>query len=244
MPMKIVQITDLHIGLEGEDTLGIDVKANLERLLGKVRQLGPDLLVVSGDLCFRDPHLDIYQWVKPRLDALGIPYELISGNHDDPVQLARVFEKTAYVHKGELFFSLPQGKRDILFLDTTYGKVSLDQLRWLERALRKQPGEVLLFMHHPPLFGGVPHMDNQYALQNQEAFAKVVHLHPHQVHIFCGHYHVDKVLHRGNMTVYITPSSFFQIDQHQEDFAIDHKRPGLREIIVDDRGFRTSTFYV
>ncbi len=241
--MKIVQLTDLHIALEQEETLGVDVRANFLRVLPKVESLRPDLLVLSGDLAFRDAATEVYAWVKEKVDALGIPYELISGNHDEPVQLARAFGREDRLRNDKIFFSMEVKGYELQFLDTTVGVVSHDQLDWLGEQVARLSGELYLFMHHPPLFGGVPHMDTSYSLQNMQEVQAILHRFAGQVHIFCGHYHVDKVLQQKNVTVYITPATFFQIDQHFEEFRVDHTRPGLREIVIDQHGLRTNTLY-
>ena len=101
--MRIVQITDLHVGLPNEDTFDVDVRANFESICRKVRQLAPDYLVVSGDLCFQDANPEIYQWVKQRLDSLEITYDLLSGNHDDPSIMAETFERQ-HLLKGNFLY--------------------------------------------------------------------------------------------------------------------------------------------
>ena len=59
--MRILHLTDLHIGEEGEDTYGVDVRANFLDILSKIPLMQPDLLVVTGDLCFRDGQEKIYR---------------------------------------------------------------------------------------------------------------------------------------------------------------------------------------
>ena len=86
---KIIQLSDLHIGEEEEDTFSIDVRANFLKALGNIRALDPDRLVLTGDLCFRDGDPAIYQWIKSHIDGLPFPVDLISGNHDDTVLLGR-----------------------------------------------------------------------------------------------------------------------------------------------------------
>ena len=91
--MRIVQLTDLHVGLEGEDTYGVDVRQNFLQILEKVKAETPDLLVISGDLCYHQGDAQIYEWIKGHLDQIDIPYEVMSGNHDDPQLLAKAFQE-------------------------------------------------------------------------------------------------------------------------------------------------------
>mgnify|MGYP006306231101 CR=1 FL=1 len=71
--MRIIQLTDLHVGRESDSTFGVDVRKNLNDLLRAVHQSQPDHLVISGDLCYDVGDVEIYQWIKKRLDLLNIP---------------------------------------------------------------------------------------------------------------------------------------------------------------------------
>jgi len=242
--MKIAQLTDLHIGQEGEDTFQTDVRGNFHNALDLLRHADPDYLVVSGDLCFRDPDPGIFRWVRERLDELAIPYDLISGNHDDPVMLAEVFDRSGLLQNGELYFLRELAGRTLLFLDTTTGVVSSAQLDWLDRQLVALTGQdLLIFMHHPPLHAGVPYMDSRHLLRNRESVRERLFQHDSAVRVFSGHYHVDKVVQRRNITLYLTPSCFFQIDQNTEDFAVDHRRPGIRIIHLDGDRLLSTVHY-
>ncbi|WP_170110597.1 metallophosphoesterase [Flavilitoribacter nigricans] len=228
--MRIVQITDLHVGLADEATFDVDVRANFLGICQKTRALAPDYIVVSGDLCFEQADPEIYRWIKQHLDSLEITYDLLSGNHDNPRTLAKSFDCEHLLQDGELYYQRQLEGFPYLFLDTTTGMVSKKQLDWLDDALKHQGGPVIIFMHHPPLLAGVPHMDRNYALKNREEVLDILLAHNQRIDIFCGHYHVDKTISIDNLNVHITPSCFFQIDQHSEEFAVDHYRPALREI--------------
>jgi Icc protein len=228
--MRIVQLTDLHVGLEDEDTYGVDVRQNFLQILDKAKAQDPDLLVISGDLCYRDGDATIYKWIKSHLDSANLPYEIMSGNHDDPTLLAQSFGREDLLKGHELYFSRSYAGRTALFLDTTTYEMSTAQLEWLEQALKAIDSPALVFMHHPPLPSGVPFMDTKHSLRNMGAVQEVFFQHPHPVHVFTGHYHVEKVITKQNLTVYITPSCFFQIGQRSEDFEVDHYRIALRTI--------------
>lgn len=242
--MRIIQLTDLHIGRPDEATFEVDVRANLHKACRKIKALSPDYVVVSGDLCFQDPDPSIYTWVKQQLDALDITYDLLSGNHDEPVMLARSFGIEHLLVEDALYYYRQLEGIPYLFLDTTTGIVDTRQLKWIEETLKQQTGPVIIFMHHPPTLAGVPHMDQKYALQNRDEVMEILLSYPGRIDIFCGHYHVDKVLCIDNLNVYITPSCFFQIDQFSETFAVDHRRPGLREIEITTEYLRHTVIYL
>jgi Icc protein len=131
-----------------------------------------------------------------------------------------------------------------LFLDTTPGELSANQQAWLRNQLSASDREALVFMHHPPLAAGVPYMDNNYPLQNRQAVQAIFFAHPHPITVFCGHYHVEKTIRQQNLTVYITPATYFQIDQFQADFAVDHQRPGFRIIDLAEDKIRHTVRYL
>lgn len=228
--MRIVQITDLHVGHQDEDTYGVDVRANFLQILEAARKRHPAYLVLSGDLCYRDGDAEVYHWIRQRLEDLGIPYEIMSGNHDDPVLMAQAFGREQLLKNRELYFVKELGGRPVVFLDTTSGVVSLPQQEWLRRQLQALDEEAIVFMHHPPIDAGVPFMDTRYALRNQDEVLAILSAHPYGVNVFSGHYHVEKIIRQGNVVAHITPSCFFQIAQQSEEFQVDHYRIAFREI--------------
>ena len=242
--MRIIQITDLHIGTEQEDTYGIDVRANLLNILNQVKSENPDHLVISGDLCYREGERSIYEWILSHLSNIDIPYSLLSGNHDDPSLLAEVFQITDQLQDGDLFYDKSFGKYPALFLDSTTGVLSSQQIGWLKTKLDKHNGNWLLFIHHPIVKAGVPFMDKNHSLKNKEQVIEILNAHPGNFYVFSGHYHVEKTVLFKNITQFITPSCFFQIDQHTEEFKVDHQQIGFREITIDNGSILNSVHYL
>ena len=100
------------------------------------RQAKVDHLVVSGDLCFDVGEVEIYEWVRDQLDLTRIPYDVIGGNHDDAMMMAEVFGLQHLVTEDELYFAKKLGKATCLFLDSSRGFHSENQLKWLDRQLK------------------------------------------------------------------------------------------------------------
>lgn len=242
--MRIAHLTDLHIGEEGEQPFEVNVRAHFLKVLDAIRALRVDHIIITGDLCLRSGERHIYEWIKTQLASLGIPYDVISGNHDTPALLAQAFGLGAYVQSEALYFSKTIEAVPAIYLDTTPGELSAEQQAWLRDQLAALNSEVLVFMHHPPLAAGVPYMDNNYPLQNREAVKAIFFAHSHPVTVFCGHYHVEKTIRQQNLMVYITPATYFQIDQFQADFAVDHQRPGFRIIDLEEDKIRHTVRYL
>lgn len=238
--MKIIQITDLHIDREDEMPYDIDVRKNLTDTLLAIRSFQPNHIVLTGDLCFNIGETKIYTWIRETMDHNGIPYDVIAGNHDDSGMMAEAFEKAPLLNDGELYYAKRLGKQLCLFLDSSKGAHSKNQLNWLKRQLYQYDDNVIVFMHHPPIKAGVPFMDNKYPLQDIEEIQTVFFDHRHAVNVYCGHYHVEKNLQIKNLNVHITPSCFFQIDQREEDFKVDHHQTAYRVIELNN-GILSST---
>lgn len=62
--MKIAHITDLHVGHKDEYPYEIDVRSNFINVLKSVISEKCEYIIVTGDLCNREPTLDIYSWIK------------------------------------------------------------------------------------------------------------------------------------------------------------------------------------
>ncbi|MCB0652715.1 MAG: metallophosphoesterase [Saprospiraceae bacterium] len=228
--MKIIQLTDLHLGKEGEDTNGIDVRDNFLRALELVEECQPDCLVITGDLCYKAPEKEIYEWAKSHLDKLSVPFELIAGNHDEPVMMSEVFNLNGDLKPDGIYYSRKIAGEKMLFLDTAPAKIAPPQMEWIREQLNKLQQDLIIFMHHPPLLSDVPFMDKNHAFKNRSEIQQLFSNHTHNLTIFTGHYHVERTLRLGNMEVNITPSTFFQISRKSPAFEVDHKVPAFRVI--------------
>lgn len=239
--MKLVQITDLHVASEGEFTHGVDVRQNFLDILAAVRSFSPDHLIITGDLAFDTANEEVYRWMKAHLDALGIPYAVIAGNHDTSTLLAKVFELEHLLDGEDLYYRLDLDGQPLLLLETSRGTVSASQQAWLAKQLAQLDGPAFLFMHHPPVNGGVPFMDVNYPLRNMDEVQAILHPHPHPVYVFCGHYHVEKLVCSKNIIVHISPTTYFQMKWHLPEFQLDNTKIALREIILREDGALEST---
>ena len=160
--MKLIQITDLHVGKIGDDSYGVNVRQNFLDVLEAVKAENPDRIVISGDLCLHDGEPEVYEWIKGHLDKSGLPFDIISGNHDNAAQIAECFGLNEFLTDGQLFFKKKYDNQTFLFLDTTDYTLPETQLIWLEKELKNLNEELIIFIHHPPVKSGVPFMDNKY----------------------------------------------------------------------------------
>ena len=112
-------------------------------------------------------------------------------------------------------------------------------MTWLKTELASPEQPRIIFMHHPPVVGGVRFMDEKHAFQMQAEFQDLIAQFDRHFVIFCGHYHVERVIQQANMTVHITPSTYYQIDGRFAEFQVDSKKIGYREIEVGENFVRS-----
>lgn len=148
-PLRIVQISDVHIGLivRGE---------RLKRIINKVREAGPDILVSTGDLV--DGQIDRLEGIAELLSEIRPPYGkyAITGNHEYYAGLKQALsftEKAGFiVLRGEAVY-LPELNLTIAGVDDPAGKrYGLYRDIPEEKLLGGlEAGSFILFLKHRPI---------------------------------------------------------------------------------------------
>lgn len=230
---RICQITDIHITFKPDKTIDeIDVISNFENILKKIVKISPDLVVLSGDLCFSRNDKKIYKFVKEKLDSMNLAYCVMPGNHDKTAPLADAFG-LPLTEKGDLYYIKDIENYRLIFTDSSRHKISSDQLERLANDLKTDLKPVL-FIHHPPAVAGVPFMDRKYPLTNMGQLQDVLAEYKGTIPVFCGHYHNERVFQKGNLDIYMTPSTYFQISDKSNHFKVGSKESGWRNITLTD----------
>jgi len=220
--MRIACITDLHISKEHDLPYGVDTRKNFLNILAELQEEDIDRLIILGDLCLNNGNRAIYNWIYDQLEATQIPYVVIAGNHDNSRLMAESLAVRPLLKNDYLYYRNDFGKTPALYLDTSPGLLSEDQLKWLKKQIKGYKKTLYIFMHHPPLEMGVHYMDDHHSLRNKKELIKLLIKHKYPVHIFSGHYHVERSRHFKNIHVHITPSCFYQIKAAELDHEIDH----------------------
>lgn len=239
--MCIIQITDIHISGPDERPFDVDVRKQFLDVLQEIEQHAPECMVLSGDLCFMDPSDEVYAWIAQQLKDKAYKIYFQPGNHDGQNVMQRHFMCNYHSDTDEIYFNRIWNDFPVLFLDTARGEMSEAQYAWMTKHLSEAKKSAILFMHHPPHYCGVPHMDRRYAFRQIPRLQQILTSTKLQFHIFCGHYHVERTLKIAKQEICITPSTFYQIDSTTEEFKIDHHRPGYRVIDLEKDGRIQST---
>lgn len=238
--MRLIQITDLHVGLPMELTKGIEVREQIRRLLLEVACIPCSAYIFTGDFCYKDPYSEIYAWLKTQLVMLPAPYLVIPGNHDDPQMMTQAWPEAP--GGASWYYTYRWDQQICIFLDTSSGYMSEDQYHWFKDQVAMLPAPVIIFSHHPLTGCGVPYMDINHAFLSGPEVMRLLTSTGKTIHVFCGHYHVDKTIFNGTIMHHLTPSAFFQIHPESMDGSIYNYRPGYR--IIDWKGDRLSTVTV
>lgn len=244
--IRLAQLSDVHITAEPGERHGIDSRANFLRALRQLQaeEADLDLLVLSGDLAALDGESGAYAWLAEQLAACGLPYVVMTGNHDRLERMQRIFAiPETDLQAGYLCYERHIKGLPLLFLDTADYYLASAQLDWLRAKVMADTKQKLLFIHHPPLLCDCLFMDSKHSLRNiAEAWPAIAAL-PFVQHIFCGHYHTERTLYRDGKNLYLTPSTQMQIGTKSEKFSFDSRHPGWRVIEWDGENLHTYVRY-
>ena len=140
---RIAQISDLHCGGPYFEV------SLLERAIGEINELKPDVVVCSGDLTtfgFRHEYLTAREYID-RIDCDSIV--VVPGNHDS--------RNVGYVHFEEMFGErnsvLRKGGVAIVAVDSSepdldHGQIGRGRYRWVEEQFAEEPSDLKIFVLH------------------------------------------------------------------------------------------------
>jgi Icc protein len=245
--LKIAFLTDQHVSLHTKNPFDIDTAGRFLQLLEVIRKKNYEGIILGGDLCYLEGDTETYDWFLNHLASLDIPFNIISGNHDNSELLVKTFSDYTVNEDKELFYTKTWHDVPMIFLDTAKGFMGENQYTWLENQIRQEDAKnIFIFMHHPPVPCGSKLMDTKYAFQQSEKFVNLCAKFPNQTFtIFTGHYHIERTVYHKNIICHITPSSYVNIDPDQEEFILHEcQNNSYRELVWADGDLRTNVIYL
>ncbi len=235
--IRIAQVTDTHLFQDPEARLkGYPTWHTLKAVLEEVRQIQPDLILLTGDLADRG-ELQAYHHLVDLINPLQIPCYWLPGNHDDPALMPEVFagswmraEKTFEIGGWRLILL------DSVLAGVSHGHLSQSSLQKLADDLSADAEKpTLVALHHNPVPIGSALMDG-LGLDNPEALFTCIDQAPQVRLILFGHIHWEFHLRRGPVDIYGTPSSCRQLPPSGVFASADEKLPGFRLLDLDPSG--------
>lgn len=186
--MIVAQISDIHA--DGSST----ALARLDRVLGWLKPMQPDAIIVSGDLA-EDDHVVSYRAIHGRLVASGAPFYVVPGNVDDHGELLPVFGdqmgwsgRRPHNCVGRLGDRLRVIGLDVTVAGAHHGDAG-PVLDWLKAELSSGGPPALIFQHQHPFDCGLDGKDRNKC-RNSEALADVIGAASDRVlGVTCGHVH-------------------------------------------------------
>lgn len=154
MRRVIMQISDIHLGPYFNHERG-------ELIIREAHEIQPDLLVIAGDLVMRADFKAQWLMARDYIEQLPQPRLIVMGNHDVPQynQIARYLWPTARYRKyispilnpvWECEDMVVVGMNTARSFTIQGGKLSLEQIGWMERTLKRYPEQFckVVVMHH------------------------------------------------------------------------------------------------
>ncbi len=223
--LKFAHISDVHLS---DKTINTSYKllANSKDLFDdELKQIkkakGLDFVFVTGDMTDK-PKFKLIEEFETKMNTLKTPWYSSFGNHDisigGPVSKEKYIEILKKNNKNFKFdkpyysFSPKKGFK-IISLDgvidnriTANGKISPEQLKWLDNELSKAQKKdelPLIFLHFPI---EEPFPSFHHKILNSDDVLKILNKYKMPIAVFSGHYHVTKIIKKGNLLFVSTPS--------------------------------------
>ncbi|TQV86986.1 3',5'-cyclic-AMP phosphodiesterase [Aliikangiella coralliicola] len=229
--VRLVQVTDSHIFADPEGCLlGLNTRDSFEAVCERVQreEWRPDALLATGDLS-QDASPESYQYLADYFKEMGIPTYWLSGNHDNPETMELYLSNNKVFSAKQLLI----GHWQIILLDSSvrgkvHGNLAVEQLKFLERALKRYPEKhALVSLHHQPLPVGSQWLD-QIGLKNSDKFCEVLERYPQVKGVLWGHVHQEFNKHINGCQWIASPSSCVQFKPGSSDFSAGTEAPGYR----------------
>jgi 3',5'-cyclic-AMP phosphodiesterase len=232
-PFLLVQLSDSHVGANWN---GVDPVRRLRAAVKSVSRLdpGPGAVLISGDLVENAADAE-YEQLRRLVEPLDLPLYVLPGNHDDRDALRRHFDVPGGA--GEpVQYTVDLGPLRLVAIDSTIpgeepGELDSERLAWLDEELAAAPARpTLLALHHPPLWTGVPAIDEiGLRVEDRHALGDVVGRHPHVRRIVAGHVHRTVAADLAGRPVLAVPSTYVQLklDFRNEMLALTAEPPGF-----------------
>lgn len=229
-PVRIVQLTDTHLGeTEAETLLGMNTEASLDHVLQMLQERSEqiDLILITGDIALNGARA-AYERFQNKMSRFEQPKIWLAGNHDVVAYMREVVG-----FGSELSRTVLIGGWQLILLDSveegkTGGRMSKTELQFLQHCLELHPDmPALIGMHHHPVPIGCAWLDQQQ-ISNSESLLDIVRSHNNVKAICWGHVHQNYDTISGGVRYMAAPSTCVQFAPNSEDFKLDPAMPGVR----------------
>lgn len=229
-PLRLVQITDCHLGERaGTRLLNVDTDQSLAAVLAMVKRQQPriDALLMTGDLS-DSGSVAAYRRVLDATGDLATTVRWLPGNHDSAATMRHMLGHDQHLQRNLLL-----GNWQVIALDSAIpgevgGRLEPAELAALRDCLRREPQRhALICVHHPALPIGCAWIDSQMIANAAELWRELASFAQVRV-LLSGHVHQEFDTLHNDVRVLATPSTCVQFAPRSADFRVDAAAPGYR----------------
>lgn len=245
---KILQISDLHILPDSNDTLlGVNTEYYFRRVLETAHaEQGPfDLILVTGDLA-QDPCPASYRRVLERLQNWRTTTLCLPGNHDDLELMQKILNNGVVSCRKHITLKNWQ----IICLNSQKpgspaGTLSAEELAFLENCLATEAKlPTLIAVHHHCLPTGCEWLDTMQ-IENSALLLDLLDRNPRVKVLTYGHVHKQISTAYGHTGLFSAPSTCFQFELNSTEFSVEDRPPGYRVFdLAEDGSYETACYYL
>ncbi len=235
--MLLAQITDLHLGFDGEGNDCPNTPRLRQVIDGlKSMQRAPDMVLITGDNVESGERW-AYELLKAELAALDWPCFFLMGNHDRREAFLDVFRDHPS-EDGFIQYVIDDWPVRILVMDTLgegYHGGALCPVReaWLREKLAEEPDRpTILAMHHTPLQTGIPWMTAKPEAPWVETLKAVIAPYKNIERIICGHIHRPITAMIAGKSVFVSPAVAPEVTLELAELNVD--KPDERRLITNN----------
>jgi Icc protein len=228
-PLRVIQISDCHLS-ELPHTLyrGEDGEGHLHRVIDRIIEWQPDLLLATGDLS-EDASRASYSRLAACLDSIDAPVLALPGNHDDPAVMQHFFPDGPW--NGPLVTDFDSWRFILLNSKKPCGiegTLSTAMLDGLSSALEARPDTpALVALHHQPVLVGA-HWIDRYALQQPQQLFSLLDGSTQVKALIWGHIHQGFETNHRQIRLLGAPSTAANSVPATDRFTLDARGAACR----------------
>lgn len=238
-PLKIVQISDLHLLADKKGSLlGVNTQDSFKAVLDLLEQESDkmDAIILSGDLS-QDGSAPAYIHIANLIKSLAVPVYYVPGNHDNVSVMMKVYPRDTILNEKHIILRNWQ----IILLNSqkkgaVEGYLDEEQLQFLQHCLRTHPQyHAIVLFHHQAMPVGCTWLD-KLGLTNANQFWDIIgHFSQVRAVVF-GHVHQSFEQKKNGVMMYAPPSTCIQFKPNIADFKLDPLPPGYRIFYLFEDG--------
>lgn len=221
--LRIAQISDAHFSSYEQNTsykMLEDSAALLDDAIMQVNTSGAyDFVIFTGDL-INTPKVSELENFLSHAKRLVYPWYAIDGNHDICIDgpltktkfMSVIGKNNSNMKQNNIYYAFtPKRGYRVICLDsiidnkiTTNGRISQEQLEWLQNELNTYKKETIVLCTHVPVME--PYSSSNHKMENEYELKRVLRTHKNPVIVLQGHYHAARLVQNENMLVISCPS--------------------------------------